>query len=217
MALENKGEITPVFKRMSKAASLFAILIGLLVLLGWLLNIDVLKNISPFWITLKVNAAFAFVLLGISLWLFEKEPKGPINWRQGVIYICAIIITLIGLLTVCEYLFNINLGIDNFLCRESEQAVQTTSPGRMAPATAISFLFFGVALLLFNVEMGRGKWPAQYLVFIPWIISLLAILGYFYGAKQLYQISTYTSMAFHTALTLFILSLGFFSHSLTEV
>ncbi|MDO8485125.1 MAG: hypothetical protein Q7S35_09290, partial [Candidatus Limnocylindrales bacterium] len=53
------------------AASLAAA-VGITVLLGWLLGLDVLKSIVPGLLTMKVNAALAFVLLGIGMILSAR-------------------------------------------------------------------------------------------------------------------------------------------------
>jgi len=68
------------FQSFSQAASVIVMAIGGFVLIGWTLDIPLLKSILPGWSTLKPNAAFAFILSGLSLWLLmstdvsEKRP-----------------------------------------------------------------------------------------------------------------------------------------------
>lgn len=53
----------------AKAIATFTVILGLLVLLGWALNIDVLKHLLPGMVGMKANTAAAFALSGIGLYL----------------------------------------------------------------------------------------------------------------------------------------------------
>ena len=46
----------------AKAIAIFTVVLGLLVLLGWALNIDVLKHLLPGMVSMKANTAAAFAL-----------------------------------------------------------------------------------------------------------------------------------------------------------
>jgi methyl-accepting chemotaxis protein len=59
----------------------------------------------------------------------------PLRYAQ----ILAAIVLGIGLLTLIQYGFGINLGIDQLLFKESATAVATSAPGRMAANTALNF------------------------------------------------------------------------------
>ena len=70
--------------------------------------------------------------------------------------------TVIALLTLCEYIFGWNLGIDEAIFRDF-----TSRPGmpagRMALSTACSLALLGPALVLFHI--GRARRAIQALVF----------------------------------------------------
>jgi PAS domain S-box-containing protein len=55
------------FIRTSQILALLVIGLGGLVLLGWVLDIQLLKSIFPEWVTMKVNTALGFLLAGSSL------------------------------------------------------------------------------------------------------------------------------------------------------
>ena len=61
---------------MSQGAALTVFFIGVLVLIGWLLDLPTLKSVLPSLASMKVNTAFAFILSGASLYLLtEKNQK----------------------------------------------------------------------------------------------------------------------------------------------
>lgn len=200
------GHLVLPLKSISQAASATAIFVGCAVLLGWTFDIPALKSIVPVWVTMKANTATGFILSGLSVWLLVR---GRANQRaRQIARVCAVIVALIGALTLAEYVFGRDLRIDQLLFKEESGAVGTFSPGRMAPNTALNFLTVGLALLLLDVETRRGHRPAQLLALTSAFVGLLAFLGYAYGVTALYTIASYTRMAAHTALTFIILSLG---------
>ena len=186
------------------AASLIVILVGLVVLGGWAFDIIALKSVFPGLVTMKANTALAFVLAGVSLWLLRSEQADQ-RTRQ-IAQACAAAVALLGLLTLSEYLFGWDLGIDQLLFEEPLGAVGTFSPGRMAPATAFNLLLIGTALLLLDARHRPGIF--QLPAIMAGLVSFLALLGYLYDAEALYAVAPYTGMALHTAASFFVLSLG---------
>ncbi|MEC4813402.1 MAG: PAS domain S-box protein [Scytonema sp. PMC 1069.18] len=164
---------------------------------------------------MKANTALCFLFAGLSLWL---SSQGGIRRMREIAFPAyrllipqgfAIAVTLLGLLTFCQYLFGWNLGIDQFLFRDSLQAVNSFYPGRMAANTAINFLLTGVALWFLERKKNHSYWIAQGLSLVVALISLQVLVGYAYGVKNFYQSGVYTtSMASYTALTFVVLCLG---------
>jgi len=114
-------------KLISKIASAIAIVIGGLVLIGWQFNIAIFKTGSGSLTTMKANTAVCFILCGVSLWLHYQGDKRS----KGIIaQVCALVVALIGLLTLSQYWFGWNLGIDQLLFDDSF-SVNTVTPGRM--------------------------------------------------------------------------------------
>ena len=193
-----------------KAASVIAILVGCLVLDGWLLDLEILKRIFPGLVAMNPTTALAFILAGGSLLLLQAPDK-PLKLRR-IAQALAFVVAVVGLLKLVEILFGWNLlGIDQLLFRqelESEAAV-TGVPNRMAPNTALNFLLVGCALLLVDRQTRRSYWLAQFLILVAAMASLLAIIGYVYGVTSFYGVSSYIPMALHTALTFIVLLVGF--------
>ncbi len=67
-----------LFKKASRFVAILVVLASGLVLIGWWLDILALKSVSPSLVAMKPNAAFAFILAGMLLWLKAcpiKEPR----------------------------------------------------------------------------------------------------------------------------------------------
>ncbi|GEM_PF-4941064 len=203
--MEKENKFTRIFSKISKLAGIFTMLVGVLVLVGWVFDITFLKSISSNFIAMKANTALAFVLAGLALLFAQKDTIRP--WKQNVGRLASTLVALIGLATLSEYIFGWNLGIDQLLFRESASAILTPYLGRMAPATAFNFSLLGIALLYIGHNR-HFKW-AQYLCFFALIPSLMGIIGYLYSVHEFREIiSAFTPMALHTVFAFFILSLG---------
>jgi PAS domain S-box-containing protein len=212
--------------RVARIASSIVIVVGCLVLIGWQLDLWWLKSVMPGAATMKANTAMCFLWAGISLKLQTRQRQTDLISRIGtgcattLGCACAFAIMSIAFLTICEYIFGWNLGIDELLFRDPA-ALATSHPGRMGINTAIGLSFTGAALWL--IERQERQSPsqpqhqvridrttiAQILTVVASLIALQSIVGYAYNVRVFYQLSVVTtSMALHTALTLGILCVG---------
>ena len=190
------------------ASALASVGVGCLVLFGWAFHIEHLKSILPGLVTMKANAALGLAFSGTSLWLLLP---GESRTRRGhIARFLALVVVVIGAATLLEYLFGLNLRIDQLLFNEPTGTVATYSPGRMAPTTTTAFLAIGLALLLLGWKTRRGHRPAQVLSLWAAPVAMLAISGYIYHATALYRLLRYTQVAPHTAIALFLLSCAIF-------
>src|SRR2546421_4178311 len=189
-----------------QGASLAVVILGVSVLGGWLFDIDWLKRIHPEWATMKANSAFCFICAGFSLWLLNLRPVTGLKLRLA--QACALAVTIVGLLTLAEYLSGRDLGIDQLLIREHADKVQAALLVRMGVETALCLVFLGMALVILDVETSRGRWPSQHLVLASAFVALLGFVGNFYGVAAGYGIVSRGSVAFHPLLGVFLLCLG---------
>lgn len=193
-------------KFLLKAAIAISILIGCLVLAGWIWDIPTLKSIFPGLATMKVSTACAFVLSGVSLWLLQKQQADQLRHRIG--QLCAFVVGIIGCLRFSNYIFQWHLDIGRLLFSHLPAAFTTSELNQMAPNTALSFILISLALILLGEKTLKRYWIAQLLTLTAAFVSLLALIGYTYEVKSFYQIPLYSGMALHTALTFSILCLG---------
>ena len=68
------SEISGERSRLGPATGIFAVVVGVVVLIGWFLDIPVLKNLGPGLSTMKANTALLFVLSGAALW-FQSHAR----------------------------------------------------------------------------------------------------------------------------------------------
>ena len=187
-------------KRIANRIGYFVVGISLLVLMGWLFDIAWLKSLQTGLATMKVNTAVCFGLLGLALALSGKEKP---RWRQ-VAWICTGLAAAISVLSLAEYAFGWNLGIDELLFRDLDTAV-ANYPGRMSPATALCFALTSCS---FSLHLARRYLLAHIVALFVDFIGLLVLIGYLYNVSSLYQIFIFSSMALHTAVGFLLLNSG---------
>ena len=194
---------------LARLAGLWTALLGGVVLLGWAFEIEALKTVLPGLPLMMANTALGFALAGTSLWLLNNELTGALRRRSG--QAAALLVTLLGGITVYESFFGWQPGIDHLLFRESALALPGPVPGRPSILSAINFLCIGLYLLVLDVKPRASRWPVDLLVVIPIQIALLALIGYackmpsFYGWTS---VLPNPAMALHAALAFVLLGAG---------
>lgn len=193
----------PQAETLARAAGLVVVAVGVLVLVGWLGDISFLKGPLPGLVQMKADTAVGFVALGGALVLSTGEPTSR---RRRVAAGLALGAVGIGVLTITEYVFGVNLGLDQLLIRDTS-TVHTVHPGRLAPQTAFNFVVLGVALAI-PTPLRRWRWLPGVLAGVAFLIALFAALGYVYGAPTLSGVPSLTPIALHTAVTFLVLCVG---------
>ncbi|MBI3233203.1 MAG: PAS domain S-box protein [Bacteroidetes bacterium] len=194
------------YKNFIIVIAVIVITLGITVVIGWILDVSVLKQIVPSYGSFKFNAALCSILLGFSLILILN---GKNSVSQVIFVLLTFIVFVIGVLSYSQYVFNYNLGIDEVFVRDFDSiAANRYYPGRMSPAAAISFILMGLAF--FGIKSGKKMYQtiAQYSLHVVTIISFCALTGYLYGIPQIYRSSYFTVLALHAALTYFFLSIA---------
>jgi PAS domain S-box-containing protein len=199
---------TPVFMDVSEILSILIFFSGCAVLLGWALDIPTLKSVLPDFVTMKANTALAFVFSGLSLWTLQIKRRDDLFYQRLAQVFSGAVLT-IGLLTLLEYLFHKDLGIDQFLFKELPGALFTSSPGRMAFNAAINFTIIGLALSLLASKTKDRCLAAQILMMPAGGISALALIGYLYQVPPLFLGAYFSApMALNTTLLFLLVFFG---------
>lgn len=177
---------------------------GGLVLVGWALDIVILKSFIPGYPTMKPNTAVAASLAGLALWLSAAPRHGGLARLQ---WVASSGVALIGLLTLSQYVFGWDLGIDRLLFRQAVE-LDSQPPGRMSPATAFSFSLLGCGWLWQAVRQQRSTQFPQWGRVVVAAVAMLAILGYVYDAQSLASFGFSNAISLHTALMFLFLATG---------
>jgi signal transduction histidine kinase/CheY-like chemotaxis protein len=191
--------------RVATVLGLLTVLLGLVVLAGWVLDIEVLKSVVPGYVSMKANTALCFVLTGASL-LIGHLLK-PQSWTKACSIGLSAVVVFLTVATLVEYIGETSFGLDELLFRDSPDAPFTSSPGRMAPNTAFAFVLVNAALL-FLQRGARSVVAAHCLTLFTLFIALLATVGYIFQAQVFISFLSMTGMAIHTAAGFWMLGIA---------
>lgn len=193
------------FKTFSKYVSFTIIGVGILVLSGWIFDIQPLKSVSAGFPTMKANTAIAFMFSGLALRIANNE---VLSRRQRIaLWACAAVVGLLGLLTLGEYAFNWNAGIDELIFRDSQTA-PGLDPGRMSAAAALNFMLTGIALVFLGIPIRWNYRPIQLFALATGTMASVVLIGYMYGVESIYSSGSISSMALPTATGFALISFG---------
>ncbi|ADZ09892.1 integral membrane sensor signal transduction histidine kinase [Methanobacterium lacus] len=194
---------TAQFKGMATYLSVIVVLLGVLFLVGWLFNIKPLISPGSDFSTIKSNVAVAFILIGLALFLILT--RGSIPKYRLLGKFLALLVFLMGVLTLFEYLFGLNLGIDQLFFKEAAGAFNTSSPNRMAFNASVNLVLAGLAVMVIDVRVGHCQELSQGLAFLGGVVSILALLGYSFNASILYHLPQFTGIAIYAATTFILI------------
>ncbi len=183
----------------SQSIGLVGIAAGLAALCGWsVLPAYIIRHL---WFISQVhpNAALGFILVGFSLRLARYEGITP--WAHATCKLFRISVGLLGLLSLANIWFHLNLGIDKFVVRDPTAVM----PGSMPAAVALCFYLLGCALVLLSA--GRNS-LCQIAALVVTTISTTALVASGYGWLAPQALPDYLTVPAVSALLLLILSLG---------
>ncbi|MBF6606110.1 MAG: EAL domain-containing protein [Chloroflexi bacterium] len=197
------GGARPGVRDLAGLSAAASILVGGIVLLGWWLGIDGLKSLVPGALTMKVNTALVFVLLGVGMFA-RTRPIGM--WRRHLAVAPLIAAMLLSAAVGSQYLVGRDSGIDQWLFRELPGQIGTLHPNRMSPMTVVCFLLIGTGVLLASRNRTSAAVPALLLGAL--IVALLNILDFIFEGATPSLLAGYTQMALNTAVMMVVLSIG---------
>ncbi len=177
---------------------------GIVVMLGWIFKIQALQHIIPGFVSMVFNTAFSFVLFGLVLLLTRYSGA---KYQNIAYFILSLVCTLVGLVTLLQFLFRFNTGLDELFVRDNTPiSYNHLFAGRMAFNAALNVLLLGMAFLMRCPGKKICDSVAQYLFHAVTVISSVALIGYLYGVSLFNSLFYVNSMAVHTAVLFFILS-----------
>src|SRR5262249_13653552 len=188
---------------LSRASSCLIAVVGLAVLLGWYLDIELLRAGFLARPPVKPATPLALLLAACALWMHHQARgrPGPAPVRWLAVTAASVVIAL-GVITLTGYFIGHNLRVDQLLFGAQ------LAGNRVAPNTGFALLLIGVALWLLNSPRRSRRGLEQLVALFPIGVALISLLGYAYSAEGMYGLGEMQRMALPTAASLFVLGIG---------
>jgi PAS domain S-box-containing protein len=116
----------------------------------------------------------------------------------------AVLAASLAFATLIEDVLAINLGIDLMFMPDYTELGNKFHPGRMSPASNMSFVLLGISIIL-SEKSGVGRKISQALSLIAVSVSIVALSGYIFQARPLYKFMRYIQLSEYTAMTVCLL------------
>ncbi len=194
---EPSGRVLAVMKPMAATTLGVAGAIGAVVLVLWFT--PAFSLLPPVWSEMTANTAVAMMLSAFCLTCsFRKRPE---HWRLAGIA-AAIVVLLLGTLTLTEYLAHISLGIDRLLPHDPHAAY----PGRPSPQTAFGLTMLGITMLTLRQTKNLWSRLSDLTALVSVALNLVMLGSHVYGVADTGDIADANLMAPQTLLAFFCLS-----------
>lgn len=188
----------------SQCCAAIVISIAVLVFIGWAFEIPAFRTVLPGLVGMNPLTATCFILAGISLGIRCAAPAG---WRWfGALLAWSIL--LVGTIRLAGYFFDLDVAIDRLLFSQKLEGVDVFPRNRMAPNTALGFIFSGAALIFSFPPVGQWDRTREGFGAAVILVSLLVLIGYVFGVSSLYGVRFFIPMALHTACSFLLLGVG---------
>jgi len=186
-------------RKLSQIIACISICIGLIVCIGWLLDIPILKSIIPNAVTMKFSTSISFIFSGIAIYFLSKYTEGKTNIAKIVIPISSLVVFLFMTTLLTAYIFGKTSGIEQLFIKESSDAIKTSLPGMPSFATIVNFILIIVGIFaFFESRLKKLFTPIGYAIST---IGIISIIGYGVNQPILYYYidNVSTAMAIHTS------------------
>lgn len=200
-----KAAFCPVYPATVARLVLAAAVVAALVLLGWLLHIDRLKQLAPGLTSMNPLTALSIACACAALWLLRDGPQ------DGRRRLCASLLGSVALLAGLSKLFDLAAGTsfcpDDLLFRSQLDGGQKF-PSRIAPNAALCLSLLGTAILGFDRPAWFSLLHPQRLMLPVFALSGAALVGYAYNSSGFYKYAAFIPMALHSAVCFMLLALA---------
>lgn len=187
--------------KLSQIISCVSIGMGLIVCIGWILDISILKSIIPNAVTMKFSTAVSFIFSGMTVYFISRYSEGKTGIAQITVPISGFIVFLFMSTLLTAYVFGIISGIEQLFVREDIDATKTLLPGMPSLPTLSNFILIIVAGIFAFSESKLRKLvtPIGYIVAI---IGMISVIGYATNQPALYYYidNVSSAMAIHTSI-----------------
>lgn len=184
--------------------ALVVLIVAILVMAGWQFDVEFLKTPISGLVSMNPVTALLFIILSIAFLVLKWRHVALRNIPAIKFLLWSVI--LIALARLLGYVWPSFVQVDQLLYRQSLIHANTLSGG-MAPNTAVNFVLqAGAILLLLRNE--KGARIGQYIVGASQVLTLFALLGYFFTVPEFMGLLPYFPMAVHTAVCFFLMGIA---------
>lgn len=186
-------------RRAAMVAAWMAIAIAIATILGWMLDIPMLRSIQPEFGAMRLITAFGILAGGAGLLLLRNITASKLQESAG--RVLASIMLLLGLFRLAEYLIGSHQDVNEELLQRL-MVPQASDFGWMSAITAVCFVLMGGALWRIGTKVG------QIMSFGTMLLAFSAFTGYIFGEYWIVVIPASPPMAINTAVALLLLAAG---------
>ena len=203
-----------IFTNTTRILSSTVIIIGLVVIIGWLLDLDSLKSIIPTWVTMKFSTAVSFLMSGIVVMLLNEWRNNNSEFSRIFLFAPLIIISFFMTTLLVTTILDTTSGVSSLFVKDDPGAIGTLIAGLPSLGTMINFLLIIIvgftALLVGKFSERKFKKFAIVSGGLVLVLGIIALIGYATEESALYyQIEEYSgAMAIHTAIAFCLIGIG---------
>jgi diguanylate cyclase (GGDEF)-like protein/PAS domain S-box-containing protein len=165
-----------------------------LVLVGWALDITILRSFAPGHSEMQPVTAVAFLLAAVALAL-ASVGRREFRFASAAL---GVLITLVAAAMLCVYISGSTAFTSSFFLPHIQPGA--AGGNRMSPHSAVNFLLIGFALVAANLG-GRLRRIGTFLALGSVVGAYAALLGHLYHADRLYGMSTVNGMSVPAAFS----------------
>jgi len=198
--MNNKNNVTIALPLTSKIFSIIGGLFGFVVIIAWYLNQALVIQLHESLAPMHFNEAICLVLLSISLFAINHKFK----------VLLPSIVLFISLVTLLEYIININLALDQIFISQTANLFNLL-PGRMSPVSALCMFLISLNFLTFTSPKINSEITVLVCnssLFITISLLFISLFGYIFGISSFYAWGYFSPVAIHSALAILCISIS---------
>lgn len=186
--------------------STILMVIMFIVILTWTFHIPVRDTIVWRFAGVKFNTALCLFLLSTALSVQEVAAK----YRRFILIFPSILVLVVSSLTLTEYLFNVNTGINEFFVNEPQIFNKALLvPGMIDFHTSINLTLLALGLIFLSLsERKYFKVAAHCCFHTVVILTLIGLIGYIYNVSLYHSLLSVSSMDTHTSVIFLAISIA---------
>lgn len=182
---------------------------AVVVMVGWIFNIDALTRVFSGGINMSFPTALIFFLSAIGLYYVHRTVKDEYEFSDILLSGITLFVFLILITLVVGYFTGVQTGIENlFLQAQQYQLLNTTIAGGPAIPTMIGFSLFGWANIAALFPGKKRNTLLGVIGYVIFVCNIVFVIGYLANIPVLYFKfnNSVTPIAFNTALSFLLLS-----------